>query len=607
MSRNVERGGGAHQETGLAFTFLLQFSLVPRIGRAHISSMTTIRALIARWRSIATTEQLALAILLVAIAGVAGALGYQAVAASRANVATARRALNQYSTIAAWQFTRAAQRELQMAAEASIGSRVQQARRNVRRDRASLLTPGELQAEQGAPECDCHGTVTPTQFFRWDAGSADLVTDGDWAENDRHALAQRIGREAARSAGEFSWGRADCALLLDHSPTGATRLIATAVVFDEHRQVRAIYGLTADAADARTLFERALRHTALLPGAVLSPLQQDSSIAIEVAAGAQPVFSRGPARLAEYRALDSLGSGAFRATVTLGLAPSAAERLLAGSVPQSRLPYIGVFLLITAGLLAVALRQMHRTAQLASLRADFVASVSHELRTPLSLIRVYTETLIEEDPPERRQRQHFFGVIMKETNRLSGMVEDLLRFAELEQHTLALSLSARDLATVLDAAIADYRPLARSRDVEIAAQLAPDLVAGVDASALRQMLFNLLGNAVKYGSGRQVVVRLRRDAESAEITVDDEGPGIPREQRRRVFERYVRLVDVERGGAPGSGIGLAIVRELARAQRMAVWIDDAPSGGARIVLRVPLIDSTRSIAAVDMPRQLVES
>ena len=91
-------------------------------------------------------------------------------------------------------------------------------------------------------------------------------------------------------------------------------------------------------------------------------------------------------------------------------------------------------------------------------------------------------------------------------------------------------------------------------------------------------------------TGSRVAVALQRAADQARVTIDDQGPGIPTAHRRRVFERYVRLAAVDAGGAAGRGIGLAIVRELAHAQRISVWIDDSPLGGARIVLSVPILD-----------------
>jgi len=97
---------------------------------------------------------------------------------------------------------------------------------------------------------------------------------------------------------------------------------------------------------------------------------------------------------------------------------------------------------------------------------------------------------------------------------------------------------------------------------------------------------------VKFGGdGSRVVVALDRVDDNARILVDDEGPGIPTSQRRRVFDRYVRLADVASGGPAGSGLGLAIVHELAHAQGISAWIDASPLGGTRVVLMMPLLEA----------------
>src|SRR6185436_5858916 len=128
---------------------------------------------------------------------------------------------------------------------------------------------------------------------------------------------------------------------------------------------------------------------------------------------------------------------------------------------------IGLFLGLTLVLFAVAVRQMRRTSELTRLRSDFVSSVSHELRTPLSLIRVYTETLIDEESAVPEQRSRFLGVILKESNRLNRLVENLLRFADLERRTVSVAVAPADLGPILSATVADFRPLAESNAIQL--------------------------------------------------------------------------------------------------------------------------------------------
>jgi signal transduction histidine kinase len=601
----------------------LQFALVDRIAVLHIAIMRYLRrfATIARDpRSVlASAEMAVIAFVLIAIVAVAGGLGYQAHAANRANVETARGALTQYSSVAAWQFTRSAQREMQLAADATIGSRVQRAIRAPERIRGQLLTPADLRAAVGSTDCNCQPPLTVQTFFRWDVGAKDIVAEGNWPEEDRRRLAARFATEArdprdrqlaAERAGSAihlpsdtlvtRWLHAGCDLLFDVDASGAPRLLAVVAQYDADHALRALYGAVVRLSDIRSVFVRALNRESLLPTALLSRSAQDSAIALDVVVGTKKVFARGPLNTADFVAADSLGTATFGALVRVGLERATAERLLIGGLPRSRLPLIGLFLGLTLALLAIALRQMRRTSELTRLRSDFVASVSHELRTPLSLIRVYTETLIDEDSARPGHRSHFLGVILKESNRLSRLVENLLRFADLERRTMSVSMAPADLGPILAATVDDFRPLAESNAIQLEDDLESGVVAAVDAAAFRQMIFNLLTNAVKFSpSGGRVAVGLRRVADQARITIDDQGPGIPTAHRRRVFERYVRLADVSAGGAAGSGIGLAIVRELAHAQRMSVWIDDSPLGGARVVLSAPIADAVVAADTVD--------
>ena len=567
------------------------------------------------WPTLASGELALIALVLVAIVAVAGGLGYQAHAANRANVETARRAITQYSSVAAWQFARTAQRELQSAADVTIGARVQRAMHAAGHAPGILLTPADLRAASPTSDCNCRTPLVVNRYFRWDLGASDIVADTNWPENDRRRIAARLiadtkdpgpGRRPTTPSHvnvelpTVRWAHAGCDLLFDSDSAGLPRALAVFAVYDNGQRLRSVYGAEIRIAEVKPVFTHALDREALLPIALLARATQDSVIAIDVVVGGRPVFLRGALSAADFFAEDSLGSTTFGATIRVGLAPSTAGRLLIGGLPRSRLPLIGLLLVLAFALFGVALRQMRRTAELSRMRSDFVSSVSHELRTPLSLIRVYTETLIDEDPSEPRQRSRFLGVILKESNRLTRLVENLLRFAELERRNVSVAVAPADLSELLGSTVADFRPLAESNAIQVEDDLEPGIVASVDSAAFRQMLFNLLTNAVKFSpAGGRVMVALHRVADQARITVDDQGPGIPNAHRRRVFERYVRLADVGAGEAAGSGIGLAIVRELANAQRMSVWIDDSPLGGARVVLSIAVSDvSTAEVPSV---------
>jgi signal transduction histidine kinase len=301
-----------------------------------------------------------------------------------------------------------------------------------------------------------------------------------------------------------------------------------------------------------------------------------------------------------FAARDSVEPMMGAMQVQVALRPELAPALMIGGMPRSRLPLLAAVLALTAGLIVVALLQLRREYELARLRADFVSSVSHELRTPLAQIRMFSETLLLGRVRSDAERVRSLRIIDQEARRLTHLVENLLHFSRSERRAARLTLAPAALAPLVREAVDGFAPLAAARGVTIVTELAPGLVAPVDGDALRQMLLNLLDNAIKYGpAGQTVRVALIAAGTCARIAVDDEGPGIPPADRERVWERFWRL-ERDRGAAvAGTGIGLSVVRELAALHGGRVWVGDAPprgdragtgaAPGARFVIELPLV------------------
>jgi signal transduction histidine kinase len=232
----------------------------------------------------------------------------------------------------------------------------------------------------------------------------------------------------------------------------------------------------------------------------------------------------------------------------------------------------------------VALRQLRREGELARLRADFTSSVSHELRTPLTQILLYAETLELGRAAGEAERRRALGVIVQEARRLAHLVENVLQFSRAERRMVRVRTEIRRLAPLLRETVERFAPLAGPPQ-RFALELEETLAAPVHPDSLRQIVINLLDNAAKYGGDGPVVVRAALADGRARLEVEDWGPGIAPGDRQRIWEPYVRL---ERSPAvAGSGIGLAVVRELTAAHGGACWVEDAPSGGARFVVELP--------------------
>jgi len=274
-------------------------------------------------------------------------------------------------------------------------------------------------------------------------------------------------------------------------------------------------------------------------------------------------------------------------TVRVSLDPGAARRLVIGGLPPSRLPALLAVLGATVGLLLTALLQLRRERELQRLRSEFVSSVSHELRTPLTQIRMFAETLLLERVRSPDERRRALEIVDKEARRLTHLVENLLQFSRSERGTAEIALEDRELGALVREVADGFRPLLGGARVDLDVEVEPGVRALVDAGAVRQVLLNLLDNAVKYGPPQQRVrVTVARADDRVRIAVEDEGPGVPFRDRERIFERFHRL-SRDRTRVAGTGIGLSVVRDIVARHGGRCCVETSPRGGGRFVVELP--------------------
>jgi signal transduction histidine kinase len=289
----------------------------------------------------------------------------------------------------------------------------------------------------------------------------------------------------------------------------------------------------------------------------------------------------------EYYAQDSTYSAFGAIKVRVAIDPTAVPAMAGVAVPPLRYALIFGLTLLISILILAALILGKRQSELAAAREDFVSGVSHELRTPLAQIRMFAETLLLGRVRNEVERRRALEVIDQEARRLTALVENVLNLSRSRRGTARLAPAATELAPSVREILDTFSQMPRSRSVDFRLELEDRLVATVDPGAFRQILLNLLDNAVKYGPvGQRVSIGLAMFEKQARLWVDDEGPGIPERERERVFEPFYRATGQDTSVA-GSGIGLAVVRELAVLLAGRAWVDDAPGGGARLVVEFP--------------------
>ncbi len=238
-----------------------------------------------------------------------------------------------------------------------------------------------------------------------------------------------------------------------------------------------------------------------------------------------------------------------------------------------------------------------RLRELDRLKDEFVAMVSHELRTPLTSIRAFAEILRDSGELPEEKRLHFLDVVVKESQRLSRLIEEILDLARLESGRLTLNPQSLDLVALARHSVDAVHHMQEDRGValEVAIELEEAPVIG-DPDRLEQVIINLLDNAGKFADEARPRVRLSlvRHKSHYRLAVEDNGPGIDEQERERVFEKFHQIQrpeeapDKRRGRPRGSGLGLPISRGIVAHLGGRLWVEEAPHlGGACLIMELP--------------------
>ncbi|MBX5467877.1 MAG: PAS domain-containing protein [Firmicutes bacterium] len=235
-------------------------------------------------------------------------------------------------------------------------------------------------------------------------------------------------------------------------------------------------------------------------------------------------------------------------------------------------------------------RDVSAERQVDRLRQDFVANVSHELQTPLTVIKGFTETLLEDSPDPERAR-HFLGLINEEANRMSRLVDDLLALSRLEHHSLPASMEAVALPVLLDGILAKLEPRARAQGLNLVNTVPRHLplVSG-DPDLLSEVFINLVTNAIQYTpEGGTITVGSLVDPARrlVAISVQDTGIGIPANEIPRIFERFYRVDRARSRASGGTGLGLAIVKHIIELHRGHIQVHSTVGRGTEFLVWLP--------------------
>jgi len=234
------------------------------------------------------------------------------------------------------------------------------------------------------------------------------------------------------------------------------------------------------------------------------------------------------------------------------------------------------------------LREMTADRELDRMRDAFVATVSHELRTPLTSISGFLEMMQDEEEGLGESGRRYLDVIRRSTERLHGLVEDLLLVAQIEASRVELQREQLDLRQLVASAVETARPAADEKGVTLAVVLDHPSEVTADRSRIAQVLDNLVSNAVKFtNGGGNVTVTLAGDGDSLQLVVADTGIGVPTDEQGQVFSRFFRASTATQRAIPGTGLGLAISRALVEQHGGTISFASREGEGTQVTVTLP--------------------
>jgi two-component system phosphate regulon sensor histidine kinase PhoR len=250
---------------------------------------------------------------------------------------------------------------------------------------------------------------------------------------------------------------------------------------------------------------------------------------------------------------------------------------------------------VVAGALVLLLATAQER-RLNAVRGEFVANVSHELKTPLALVRMFGELLMTERVANEDKRKQYLSIIVRESERLTALIENVLDFARVERGKAAYDFAEADLGAVVARAVEACRYRAETEGMRLELSIAEGLPeVRADERALQLAVINLVENAIKYAPATEVVrIELARagriqDDDAVAIRVIDRGPGIDPADRSRIFERFYRGKGASDRHVRGSGIGLSLVQHIAESHGGEVVVQEGAGGvGSCFVLKIPV-------------------
>jgi signal transduction histidine kinase len=271
------------------------------------------------------------------------------------------------------------------------------------------------------------------------------------------------------------------------------------------------------------------------------------------------------------------------------------EKLIEEFVKRKSWVYgIALTLLLGGMVLGVLLilRDISREKYLASVRSDFVSNVTHELKTPLTSIHMFAESILLGRVKTTTGKKEYLNIILKETERLKRMINNILDFSKREKGKLEYSFKKVDITALVKSALHDLDYWLIEENFSVQTEIEENVFINADPDALKQAMINLLSNAIKYSRNtKEIFCKLIKEKDDISIVVEDKGIGIPEDQTALIFDKFYRIGQNRGKDASGTGLGLTVVKEIVEAHNGKVLIESQINEGSKFTI---ILNSTRN-------------
>lgn len=233
----------------------------------------------------------------------------------------------------------------------------------------------------------------------------------------------------------------------------------------------------------------------------------------------------------------------------------------------------------------------NKIKEIDKMKDDFISMASHELRTPVTVIRGYVQMMLEEDEALNKENKEYLSIIDTSTQRLANLIEDLLNVSRIEQGRLKIETKKLSVHSIIEKIIDEMSIQAKQKNLNLFLEKnneVKDLIE-IDEDRFRQVLINLIGNAIKYTNSGSVEVKTFNKNDNLIITIKDTGIGMNTKERERLFEKFYRVKNKKTEDVVGTGLGLWITKQIVELMKGSISVDSIEDVGTQITLEFPLI------------------